>query len=161
MLGALGVVEMKPGTAPQSAAFAMNAITANSKTNAVARLPSGSSSFVRARSRKTAAAMRDAIAIHATGIAAGGRRYHCGRANAHRHGAKLFMKLGIAYYAEQRLEGHHEPVERILDALDGHAAEHGETGIDHLRATHEVLGREFAGEHHPEAVAEKEAAEAK
>ena len=65
--------------------------------------------------------------------------------SAHRHGAKLFMKLGIAYYAEQRLEGHHEPVERILDALDGHAAEHGETGIDHLRATHEVLGREFAG----------------
>ena len=78
--------------------------------------------------------------------------------NIHRHGAKLFMKLGIAYYAEQRLEGHHEPVERILNALDGHAAEHGETGIDHLRATHEVLGREFAGEHHPDAVAEKEAA---
>ena len=80
--------------------------------------------------------------------------------NAHRHGAKLFMKLGIAYYAEQRLEGHHEPVERILNALDGHAAEHGETGIDHLRATHEVLGREFAGEHHPEAIAEAEAAKA-
>jgi hypothetical protein len=79
--------------------------------------------------------------------------------SAHRHGAKLFMKLGIAYYAEQRLEGHHEPVERILDALDGHAAEHGETGLDHLRAAHEVLGREFAGEHHPDAIAEKEAAE--
>ena len=79
--------------------------------------------------------------------------------SAHRHGAKLFMKLGIAYYAEQRLEGHHEPVERILDALDGHAAEHGETGLDHLRAAHEVLGREVAGEHHPEAIAEKESAE--
>jgi hypothetical protein len=79
--------------------------------------------------------------------------------NAHRHGARLFMKLGIAYYAEQRLEGHHDPVERILNALDGHAAEHGETGLDHLRAAHEVLGREFAGEHHPDAVAEKEAAE--
>ncbi|NUR28412.1 MAG: hypothetical protein HOV83_21650, partial [Catenulispora sp.] len=26
--------------------------------------------------------------------------------SAHRHGAKLFMKLGIAYYAEQRLDGH-------------------------------------------------------
>jgi hypothetical protein len=80
--------------------------------------------------------------------------------NAHRHGAKLFMKLGIAYYAEQRLEGHHEPVERILDALDGHAAEHGETGIDHLRATHEVLGADFAGEHHADA-AEAEVAEEK
>jgi hypothetical protein len=80
--------------------------------------------------------------------------------SAHRHGAKLFMKLGIAYYAEQRLEGHHEPVERILEALDGHAAEHGETGLDHLRAAHEVLGREFAGEHHPDAIAEKEAAAA-
>ena len=77
--------------------------------------------------------------------------------SAHRHGAKLFMKLGIAYYAEQRLDGHHEPVERILD---GHAAEHGETGLDHLRAAHEVLGRDFAGEHHPDAVAEKEAAKA-
>ena len=77
--------------------------------------------------------------------------------SAHRHGAKLFMKLGIAYYAEQRLNGHHEPVQRILDALDGHAAEHGETGLDHLRVTHEVLGRDFAGEHHPEAKAEAEA----
>lgn len=74
--------------------------------------------------------------------------------SAHRHGARLFMKLGIAYYAEQRLEGHHEPVERVLNALDGHAAEHGETGLDHLRAAHEVLGREFAGEHHPEVIAE-------
>ena len=45
--------------------------------------------------------------------------------NTHRRGAKLFLKLGIATYAEQRLGGTHGPVERILGALDGHAAEHG------------------------------------
>jgi hypothetical protein len=67
--------------------------------------------------------------------------------NIHRHGAKLFLKLGIAVYAEQRLGGTHAPVERILGALDGHAAEHGEVDLDHLRAAHEVLGDEFIKEH--------------
>ena len=67
--------------------------------------------------------------------------------NIHRRGAKLFLKLGIAYYAEQRLSGTHAPVERILGALDGHAAEHGEVDLDHLKAAHEVLGDEFIKEH--------------
>lgn len=67
--------------------------------------------------------------------------------NIHRRGAKLFLKLGIAYYAEQRLDGTHAPVERILGALDGHAAEHGEVDLDHLRAAHQVLGDEFIEEH--------------
>lgn len=67
--------------------------------------------------------------------------------NIHRHGAKLFLKLGIAVYAEQRLGGDHGPVERILGALDGHAAEHGEVDLDHLKAAHEVLGDEFIKEH--------------
>jgi len=67
--------------------------------------------------------------------------------NTHRHGAKLFLKLGIAVYAEQRLGGEHGPVERILGALDGHAAEHGEVDLDHLKAAHEVLGDEFIKAH--------------
>jgi hypothetical protein len=67
--------------------------------------------------------------------------------NIHRHGAKLFLKLGIAVYAEQRLGGDHGPVERILGALDGHAAEHGEVDLDHLKAAHEVLGDEFIAAH--------------
>jgi hypothetical protein len=67
--------------------------------------------------------------------------------NIHRHGAKLFMKLGIAVYAEQRLGGDHAPVDRILGALDGHAAEHGEVDLDHLKAAHEVLGDEFIKAH--------------
>ena len=67
--------------------------------------------------------------------------------NTHRQGAKLFLKLGIAYYAEQRLGGVHGPVERILGALDGHAAEHGEVDLDHLRAAHQLLGDEFIKEH--------------
>ena len=67
--------------------------------------------------------------------------------NIHRHGAKLFLKLGIAVYAEQRLGGEHGPVDRILGALDGHAAEHGEVDLDHLKAAHEVLGDEFIKAH--------------
>jgi hypothetical protein len=67
--------------------------------------------------------------------------------NIHRHGAKLFLKLGIAVYAEQRLGGDHGPVDRILGALDGHAAEHGEVDLDHLKAAHEVLGDEFIKAH--------------
>jgi hypothetical protein len=67
--------------------------------------------------------------------------------NIHRHGAKLFLKLGIAVYAEQRLSGTHAPVERILAALDGHASEHGEVDLDHLKAAHEVLGDDFIQAH--------------
>ena len=67
--------------------------------------------------------------------------------NIHRRGAKLFLKLGVATYAEQRLNGSHAAVERILEALDGHAAEHGEVDLDHLRAAHEVLGDEFIKAH--------------
>jgi hypothetical protein len=80
--------------------------------------------------------------------------------NIHRRGAKLFLKLGIAYYAEQRLEGAHGPVERILGALDGHAAEHGEVDLDHLRAAHQVLGDEFIKEHEIGTTAADEAAAA-
>ncbi|MFC4034354.1 hypothetical protein ACFO3J_23165 [Streptomyces polygonati] len=61
----------------------------------------------------------------------------------HRRAAKLFLKLGVAVYAEQRLNGSHVPVERILLALDGHAAEHGDMDLDHLEAAREVLGDEF------------------
>lgn len=80
--------------------------------------------------------------------------------NIHRHGAKLFLKLGIAVYAEQRLGGTHGAVERILGALDGHAAEHGEVDLDHLRAAHEVLGDEFIKEHDIDTDAEKAPAQA-
>jgi hypothetical protein len=73
----------------------------------------------------------------------------------HRRAAKLFLKLGVAVYAEQRLNGSHDPVERILLALDGHAAEHGEVDLDHLDAAREVLGEEFIAEHtHEPAAAE-------
>ncbi|HET9172122.1 MAG TPA: hypothetical protein VFN97_22015 [Actinospica sp.] len=82
--------------------------------------------------------------------------------NIHRHGAKLLLKLGIATFAEQRLGGSHAPVERLLAALDGHASEHGEVDLDHLRAAHEVLGDEFIKAHEVGVKAEDaEAAEAK
>ena len=71
--------------------------------------------------------------------------------NAHRHASNLLLKLGIAVYAEQRLGGAHEPVERILAALDGHAAEYQEVGLDHLHAAHDVLGKEFVEHHAPAA----------
>jgi hypothetical protein len=67
--------------------------------------------------------------------------------NIHRHGAKLLLKLGVAVYAEQRLSGTHAAVERVLAALDGHASEHGEVDLDHLRAAHQVLGDEFIQAH--------------
>jgi hypothetical protein len=66
---------------------------------------------------------------------------------AHRHASNLLLKLGIAVYAEQRLGGGHDAVERILAALDGHAAEYQEVGLDHLHAAHEVLGKEFVEPH--------------
>ncbi len=53
----------------------------------------------------------------------------------------------VNVFAEQRLGGTHEPVERILKALDGHAAEHGEVDLDHLKAAHEVLGDAFVSAH--------------
>jgi hypothetical protein len=68
--------------------------------------------------------------------------------NAHRHASNLLLKLGIAVYAEQRLGGSHEPVERILAALDGHAAEYQEIGLDHLRAAHDVLGNDIVEPQH-------------
>ena len=80
--------------------------------------------------------------------------------NIHRHGAKLLLKLGIAVYAKERLGGEQGPVDRVLGALDGHAAEHGEVDLDHLRAAHQVLGSEFIEEHDidSEAKAEEPAA---
>jgi hypothetical protein len=68
-------------------------------------------------------------------------------AAAHHHAAKLFLKLGVAVYAEQRLNGSHDPVDRVLSALDGFVAENGEDELDHLRAAREVLGKEFIAEH--------------
>jgi hypothetical protein len=76
--------------------------------------------------------------------------------NVNRHAAALFLKLGVAVYAEQRLGGTHGPVDRILQALEGHVAEHGEVDLDHLKAAHEVLGEEFVAEHTPEAEPEAE-----
>jgi hypothetical protein len=75
----------------------------------------------------------------------------------HRRAAKLFLKLGVAVYAEQRLNGSHDPVERILLALDGHAAEHGEVDLDHLDAAREVLGEEFISELNTESGADEAA----
>jgi hypothetical protein len=79
--------------------------------------------------------------------------------NEHRRASNLMLKLGIAVYAEQRLGGSHDAVERILSAIDGHAAEYQEVGIDHLRAAHEVLGEEFVSAH-PHGLAAPPAAEA-
>jgi hypothetical protein len=73
--------------------------------------------------------------------------------NAHRHASNLLLKLGIAVYAEQRLGGTHDAVERILAALDGHAAEYQEVGLDHLHAAHDVLGKEFIEPRHDSTVA--------
>ncbi len=67
--------------------------------------------------------------------------------NEHRHAQKLLLKLGVAAYAEQRLGAGHEPVDRILKALDGHVAENGEVELDHLRVAKEVLGAEFVEAH--------------
>ncbi|MDN3359876.1 hypothetical protein [Actinomadura sp. DC4] len=67
--------------------------------------------------------------------------------NEHRHAQRLLLKLGVAVYAEQRLGHDHDTVERILKALDGHVAEHGEVELDHLRVAKDVLGEEFVAEH--------------
>ena len=75
--------------------------------------------------------------------------------NVNRHAAALFLKLGVAVYAEQRLGGTHGPVDRILQALEGHVAEYGEVDLDHLKAAHEVLGEKFVTEHTQAAEPEK------
>ncbi|MFB7285747.1 hypothetical protein [Actinacidiphila glaucinigra] len=77
-----------------------------------------------------------------------------------RRTAELFLKLGVAVYAEQRLGGSHEPVEKMFEALEGHVAENGEVELDHLKEAREVLGEAFVAKHTAEIEAE-EAAEAK
>jgi len=96
-------------------------------------------------------------ALEVTGKAIGETEPSIEEYNTHRHGAKLFLKLGIAVYAEERLDGDHGPVERILASLDGHAAEHGEVDLDHLRAAHQVLGDEFIKAHDVAAAPAEEA----
>ncbi len=49
---------------------------------------------------------------------------------AKRKADALLRELGAAYYAEQRHDGLHEPVERALAALDEHEAEHGKVETD-------------------------------
>ncbi len=67
--------------------------------------------------------------------------------NENRHAQRLLLKLGVAVYAEQRLGNDRGPVERILKAIDGHVAEHGEVDLDHLRFAKEVLGEDFVTAH--------------
>ncbi|MCO6003707.1 hypothetical protein NE236_01830 [Actinoallomurus purpureus] len=67
--------------------------------------------------------------------------------NEHRHAQRLLLKLGVAVYAEQRLGNDHDTVERIMKALDGHVAEHGEVELDHLRVAKDVLGEDFVVAH--------------
>ena len=67
--------------------------------------------------------------------------------NEHRRAQKLLLKLGVAVYAEQRLGHDHDTVERIMKAIDGHVAEHGEVELDHLRVAKEVLGEDFVAAH--------------
>ncbi|MFC5911155.1 hypothetical protein [Streptacidiphilus monticola] len=64
-----------------------------------------------------------------------------------RAAAQLFLKLGIAAYAENRLGGTHEPVEKILAALDAHAEKYGIVDLDDLKAAHEVLDKDFLAAH--------------
>lgn len=65
----------------------------------------------------------------------------------HRHAQRLLLKLGVAVYAEQRLGHGHGTVERIMKAIDGHVAEHGEIDLDHLRVAKAVLGEDFVLAH--------------
>ncbi|MGH3378294.1 MAG: hypothetical protein ACRDP6_26585 [Actinoallomurus sp.] len=65
----------------------------------------------------------------------------------HRHAQRLLLKLGVAVYAEQRLGHGHGTVERIMTAIDGHIAEHGEIELDHLRVAKAVLGDDFVLAH--------------
>jgi hypothetical protein len=70
--------------------------------------------------------------------------------NENRHAQRLLLKLGVAVYAEQRLGNGHGPVERIMTAIDGFVAEHGEVDLDHLRVAKEVLGEDFVIAHSDE-----------
>jgi hypothetical protein len=102
--------------------------------------------------------MKKALEVIENGFEAGGEAIH--EFNVNRHTAQLFLKLGVAVYAEQRLGGSHDPVERIFQAIEGHVAENGELDLDELKEAHEVLGDEFVAKHsaEPEAAAEPVAA---
>lgn len=106
--------------------------------------------------------IKKALEVIEKGMDAGGDAIHDFTVN--RRTAELFLKLGIAVYAEQRLGGSHEPVERMFAALEGHVAENGEVELDHLREATEVLGEAFVIQHTAEIeateAAEEQAAEA-
>ncbi|MFD5813694.1 hypothetical protein [Streptomyces sp. NPDC127038] len=98
--------------------------------------------------------IKKAFEVIEKGVDASGDAIHDYTVN--RRTAELFLKLGIAVYAEQRLGGSREAVERMFEALEGHVAENGEVELDHLREAHEVLGEAFVIQH----TAEIEASEA-
>jgi hypothetical protein len=101
--------------------------------------------------------IKKAFEVIEKGVDAGGDAIHDYTVN--RRTAELFLKLGIAVYAEQRLGGSREAVDRMFEALEGHVAENGEVELDHLREAHEVLGEAFVIQHTAEIEA-SEAAEA-
>jgi hypothetical protein len=89
--------------------------------------------------------IKKAFEVIEKGVDAGGDAIHDFTVN--RRTAELFLKLGIAVYAEQRLGGSREAVERMFEALEGHVAENGEVELDHLSEAHEVLGEAFVIQH--------------
>lgn len=92
--------------------------------------------------------IKKAVEVIQHGMDAGGDAIH--EFNVNRRSAELFLKLGIAVYAEQVLDGPHEPVERMFQALAGHVAENGAVDLEDLKAAHEVLGEEFVALHDPD-----------